>query len=75
MNIALQRGLKWWNIWQEQSANRHIFAAMLTVGGFTVLVKLTAVVKDVIIAYQFGTADVLDTFLIAMVLPQFAITT
>lgn len=36
--------------------------------------KLSAFVKDVVVAYQFGTGDALDAFLIALVVPQFAIT-
>jgi putative peptidoglycan lipid II flippase len=45
---------------------------MVTVGGFTALVKLAAVVKEVATAYQFGVNDELDAFLIAFLLPQFA---
>src|SRR5207249_2621964 len=73
MNNALQLGLHWWNTWQDRSVNRRIFAAIITVGGLTVLVKLAAVFKEVVIAHQFGTSDALDAFLIALVLPQFAI--
>lgn len=73
MNNALQVGLNWWNTWQERSVNRRIFAAMVTVGGFTVLVKLVAAAKEMAIAYQFGTSDELDAFLIAFLVPQFAI--
>lgn len=73
MNSVLQVGLTWWNTWQERSVNRRIFAAMATVGGVTVVVKLAAAVKEVVVAYQFGTSDELDAFLIAFLLPQFAI--
>src|SRR5438093_1813543 len=73
MSNALQLGLHWWNTWQDRSVNRRIFAAIITVGGLTVLVKLAAVFKEVVIAHQFGTSDALDAFLIALVLPQFAI--
>ena len=73
MKSALQLGLNWWSTWQERSANRRIFAAMITVGGLTVLVKLAAAAKEIATAYQFGTGDELDAFLIAFLLPQFAI--
>lgn len=73
MNSVLQVGLTWWNTWQERSVNRRIFAAMATVGGVTVVVKLAAAAKEVVVAYQFGTGDELDAFLIAFLLPQFAI--
>jgi len=73
MNSALRLGLERWSAWQNRSVNRRILAAMVTVGGFTALVKLSAVVKELVIAYQFGTGDELDAFLIAFLLPQFAI--
>lgn len=74
MNNAIQLGLNWWNTWRERSVNRRILAAMVTVGAFTALVKLVAVAKEMAIAYQFGTGNELDAFLIAFLLPQFAIT-
>jgi len=46
---------------------------MVTVGGLTVLVKLFAGAKELVVAYQFGTSDALDAFLIAFLLPGFAI--
>ena len=73
MSSVLKLGLQRWNTWQDQSVNRRILAAMVTVGGFTALVKLAAVAKEMAIAYQFGTGDELDAFLIALLLPQFAI--
>ena len=74
MNHSLRIGLNWWNTWQERSVNRRIFAAMVTVGGFTTLVKLAAAAKEMAIAYQFGTSDELDAFLIALVVPAFGVT-
>jgi len=73
MKSTVQGGLDWWDAWQKRSVNASIFAAMVTVGGITMCVKLAAVVKDVVIAMQFGTSDALDAFLIAFVLPAFAI--
>jgi putative peptidoglycan lipid II flippase len=73
MKSTVQVGLTWWNTWQERSVNRRIFAAMATVGGVTVVVKLAAAAKEIVVAYQFGTSDELDAFLIAFLLPQFAI--
>lgn len=67
-------GQRWWNTWRERSANTRIFAAMITVGGLTIFVKVAAAVKELIVAYQFGTSDALDAFLVAFVLPGFAIT-
>lgn len=71
---TLQVGQQWWNAWRERSVNTRIFVAMLTVGGFTVLVKVMAAAKELFVAYQFGTRDVLDAFLVAFLLPTFALT-
>jgi putative peptidoglycan lipid II flippase len=73
MKGTVQVGLGWWDAWQKRSVNTSIFAAMVTVGGITMCVKLAAAAKDVVIAMQFGTSDGLDAFLIAFVLPAFAI--
>jgi putative peptidoglycan lipid II flippase len=73
MKSTVQVGLDWWDAWQKRSVNTSIFGAMVTVGGITMCVKLAAVAKDVVIAMQFGTSDALDAFLIAFVLPAFAI--
>jgi putative peptidoglycan lipid II flippase len=64
----------WWNAWHQQSSGRRVFAALLIVGGCTLAAKLIAFLKDAIVAYRFGTGDALDAFLIALVVPQFAIT-
>src|SRR5437879_7520657 len=73
MISTIQVGQQWWKTWRESSVNTQIFAAMVTVGGLTVLVKLVAGVKELVVAYQFGTSDALDAFLIAFLLPGFAI--
>ncbi len=73
MKDTVQVGLGWWDAWQKRSVNTSIFSAMVTVGGITMCVKLAGGVKDVVIAMQFGTSDGLDAFLIAFVLPAFAI--
>lgn len=70
MTNTIQVGLRRWATWQAGSVNRQLFAAMMTVGGLTGLVKLTAFAKDIIVAHQFGTSDALDAFLIAYLLPQ-----
>ncbi|TKB72855.1 MAG: virulence factor MviN, partial [Nitrospira sp.] len=72
MRSAVQLGLGRWATWQTGSVDRRVFAAMVTVGSFTVLAKLAAVAKEIAVAYQFGTSDELDAFLIAFLLPQFA---
>ena len=55
----------------RQSVIWRIFAATLTVGGFTTLAKLAGGLKVILMARYFGTSDALDAFLIALVLPSF----
>src|SRR3954470_18769071 len=62
-----------WVAWGGRSANRRIFAAALTVGFLTLLVKVAAAAKDILVARAFGVGDALDTFLIAYLIPSFAI--
>jgi putative peptidoglycan lipid II flippase len=70
---ALRMHLGFQNIWQQHSVNRRIFATILTVGGLSFVVNLAATAKELVVAKQFGTGDVLDAFLIAFLLPSFAI--
>lgn len=70
---AMDASLDRWRGWRNRSVNRGVLAVMLTVGGLTVAVKLVAAVKEAVVARQFGTSDGLDVFLIALVIPQFAI--
>jgi putative peptidoglycan lipid II flippase len=58
----------------QDSINRRIFRAALTVGCVTALVKSGVVVKDLIVARSFGRNDSLDAFLFALILPAFAVT-
>jgi putative peptidoglycan lipid II flippase len=59
--------------WFQGSVNRRILAAALTVGAFSLVVKITAMVKELAIAYRFGTGDAVDAFLIAFLIPQLVI--
>lgn len=69
MGGSLERG----GGWRERSVNRRIFAAIVSVGSFTILVKLATVMKQLVIAGRFGTSDALDAFLIAFLAPSFVI--
>ncbi len=73
MISALQTTFDQWITWSKRSVNRRIFAAMITVGGLSIVVKLAATAKHLVVAHQFGTSDALDAFLIAFLLPSFAI--
>ncbi len=73
MYAAFHSGRHWWASWQEQSINRRIFSAMLTVGFLTIIAKCASASKDFLIAYQFGASDALDAFIMALLVPTFAI--
>jgi len=73
MTQALAAYIDRWNEWTNVSVNRRIFAASLTIGALTFLVHVGTATKELVVAYQFGTADVLDAFLIAFLLPSFVI--
>lgn len=59
-------------IWQSLSTgstNRKIFGAAMIVAGGTAFVKVIAVVKELVVAWKFGTAGELDAFIIALIIP------
>jgi len=56
--------------WFQGSANRRILAAVLTVGGFSAVVKALSTLKELVVSYRFGTGDAVDAFLIAFLLPS-----
>jgi putative peptidoglycan lipid II flippase len=62
-----------WRRWQAASDNRRIFGAMLVVGGAMCGVKVAAMAKDLVVASWFGTNNVLDAYLMALVLPAFVV--
>ncbi len=75
--ITWQRqGKKLLNFWKKQtngSFNRKIFSAAIAIGLFTALVKAVAIIKEVVVAWRFGTGNELDAFLIALTIPSFII--
>lgn len=70
---AVSLFLKQWHAWRERSVNRRIFAASLLIGACTLLVNLAVFVRELFVAQHFGTGDALDAFLIAYLVPSFAI--
>jgi putative peptidoglycan lipid II flippase len=72
--VKIERLQKITNLWKKsgsESINRRIFGAAIVVAGGTILVKLIAVIKELVVAYQFGTNDDIDAFLIALTIPSF----
>jgi putative peptidoglycan lipid II flippase len=59
-----------WHSISTGSINRKIFRAAIIVAGGTAFVKVIAVAKELVVAAQFGTADELDAFLIALIIPS-----
>lgn len=70
MNEAIRIQLNRFTIWCQKSINRRIFLATATAGAFTGLAHLAAIVKELVVAHQFGTGDAMDAFLIAFLLPS-----
>jgi putative peptidoglycan lipid II flippase len=62
-----------WPLKTTESANRKIFRAALIVGMLTLVTKTGSTVKELIVARTFGRNDALDAFLIAFLLPGFAL--
>ncbi len=56
------------------SVNRQVFGAAIIVGLGTALSKVLAVLKELAIAYKFGTAPELDAFLVALTIPFLVLT-
>ncbi|WP_411280384.1 murein biosynthesis integral membrane protein MurJ [Gemmatimonas sp.] len=52
---------------------RGLLRAAFAIGGLTAVVKLTALLKDSLVAAQFGNGASLDAFLLALVVPTFLI--
>ncbi|HEX8096790.1 MAG TPA: lipid II flippase MurJ [Pyrinomonadaceae bacterium] len=55
------------------SVNRQIFGAAIRVGVLTALVKAAIVVRELVVAWRFGTGDALDAFIIASLVPLFVV--
>ncbi|TCS73722.1 murein biosynthesis integral membrane protein MurJ [Effusibacillus lacus] len=62
-----------WEKWRQKSILRRMFDTSLVVGILTVGIKIALFIKELVIAYHFGTSDVLDAYLIAYTIPAFAV--
>ncbi|MEE9218507.1 MAG: lipid II flippase MurJ, partial [Acidobacteriota bacterium] len=72
MMAVQQQLIERWNHWRRRTFNRRIFAAMVTIGGLSLMVKVVGFIKELLVARQFGTSDALDAFLIAFLLLTFS---
>ena len=70
---ALINILKWnqikirFDTWTNGSTNKRVFGAMVIVIACTLLVKVAALLKDMVVAKTFGTGDAMDALLGAFV--------
>ncbi len=55
------------------ASHRRILATAAMLGGTTVLVKLAALARDWLVARRFGAGDELDAFLVAFLIPSYAV--
>lgn len=69
----MQKIFNTWEKLTKGSINRKIFGAAITIAVLTLLVKVVAVAKELVIAWRFGTGDAVDAFLIALLIPAFVI--
>lgn len=59
--------------WWQSQVNRRILMALLTVTAVTLILHLTVALREITIAYHFGTGDSIDAFIVAFIVPSFAI--
>ena len=62
----------WWKL-TRGSVSRKIFGAATVVAALTLVTQLGSIARELTVAAWFGTADCLDAFLIAFLLPLFVI--
>lgn len=60
--------------WQRASVHRRVFSAAAVVATFTFASKLVSALREVVVAHRFGTSGDVDAFLLAFLMPGFAIT-
>lgn len=59
--------------WKSSSIHRKIVGATLIVAVFTGAAKVVFFAKELVVAWRFGTSDLLDAFLIAYAVPSYVI--
>lgn len=73
MQTRMKSYVEHWATWRHGNANRKIFVAALTIAVITVSIKSVSVLKELVVAYHFGTSKTLDAYIIAFMLPAFVI--
>jgi putative peptidoglycan lipid II flippase len=65
--------VKQWTRWANTTTNGKILSATIVIASLSFSTKLVTIVKEIIVAASFGTGDAIDAFLIAFLIPSFAI--
>ncbi len=73
MRFTPKKLFEFWDKEKSRSADIRVLFAAITIGLLTILVKSSAFIKEMFIAWSFGVEDDLDAFLIALVIPNFII--
>ena len=58
----------------RSTVNGRILSAIVLVAGLSVLVRIVSFGRELVVAHELGTGDVLDSFLVALILPSAAVT-
>lgn len=59
--------------WRQSPVTHRISAVTLLLIGMTAVVRVVSAGRELVVAYEFGTSDALDAFLMAYVVPHFVI--
>jgi putative peptidoglycan lipid II flippase len=62
-----------WKQWLNKTTNRRIFSATITIAALSLIAKMVSTAKEIVVARSFGTGDAIDAFLIAILVPSYAI--
>ena len=58
-----------WTNWANEHPHRRILRAILTIGGVGMVANVALVVRELVVAYWFGTSDANDAYVVAYLLP------
>ncbi len=64
---------EWWRAYINGTTNRKILGAAFTIGLFASLTRVVSLTKELIVAWRFGTGDILEAFIIAFLIPSLLI--
>jgi putative peptidoglycan lipid II flippase len=66
--------LQKWKLWMHTTTNRKILAATMVIAAFSLIARAASTVKEMAVAGAFGASDTLDSYLMALLVPTYAIT-